>query len=95
MDKIAIIGLGLIGGSIGMGLKASGADLEVVGYDAEVSTGRRAAKRGAVDRAIWGLSETVDGANMVVIATPVMEVREVMEAISGLVPSGCFLGTLE
>jgi prephenate dehydrogenase len=91
VDKIAIIGLGLIGGSIGMGLKASGVDLEVVGFDVEVSTGKRAAKRGAVDRAAWGLPETVEGANMVIIATPVMEVREVIEAISDLVPSGCVI----
>ena len=91
MDKIAIIGLGLIGGSIGMGLKASGADLEVVGFDVEVSTGKRAAKRGAVDRALWGLPETVEGANMVIIATPVMEVREVLEAISDMVSPGCVI----
>ncbi len=91
MDKIAIIGLGLIGGSIGMGLKASGADLEVVGFDVEVSTGKRAAKLGAVDRATWGLPETVEGANMVIIATPVMEVREVLETISDLVSPGCVI----
>jgi len=91
VDKIAIIGLGLIGGSIGLALKASGVDLEVVGFDVEVSAGKRAAKRGAVDRAIWGLPETVEGANMVIIATPVMEVREVIEAISDLVPSGCVI----
>lgn len=91
MDKIAIIGLGLIGGSIGMGLRERGTDLEVVGFDVEVSTGKRAVKLGAVDRALWSLPETVEGANMVIIATPVLEIREVMESISDMISPGCVI----
>ena len=90
MNKIAIIGLGLIGGSIGMGIKESATqDLQVVGYDAEHGVGRKAVKRGAVDKAPWRLIDVVEDANMVVVATPVLAIREVLETISDMVPPGC------
>lgn len=90
MDKIAIIGLGLIGGSIGMALKqANPQGLQVVGYDAEPEAGRKAVKRGAVDKAPWRLSEVIEGAGMVIIATPVLSIRESMENIAEMVSPGC------
>ena len=90
MDKIAIIGLGLIGGSIGMAIKqANITDMQVVGYDAEVSVGKRAVKRGAVDKAPWRLLEAVEGASMVIVATPVLSIREVLEIIADMVAPGC------
>ena len=52
MDKIAIIGLGLIGGSIGLALKQSKiGTTQLVGFDADMDAGRKAVKRGAVDKA--------------------------------------------
>ncbi len=90
MDKIAIIGLGLIGGSIGMALKqANPQGLQVIGFDAEPGVGGKAIKRGAVDKAPWRLMEVVEGAGMVIIATPVLAVRETMENIAGMVSPGC------
>ncbi|MBI4201126.1 MAG: prephenate dehydrogenase/arogenate dehydrogenase family protein [Chloroflexi bacterium] len=90
MVKIAIVGLGLIGGSIGLGLKQSRTPgLEVVGHDSEMEAGRKAVKRGAVDKAPWRLYEAVEGAQVVFIATPVLAIRDVMENIAGMVAPGC------
>lgn len=90
MNKIAIIGLGLIGGSIGLGLKASrNPNLEIVGYDAEFDVGKKAVKRGAVDKVPWQLPDAVEGANMVIVATPVLAIRQVMETIADMVAPGC------
>lgn len=89
MDKIAIIGLGLIGGSIGLALKKQKrTDLQVFGFDADVGTGNKAVKRNAVDKAVWKLPEAVDGAKLIVIATPVFGIREALQNISGLVQPG-------
>jgi prephenate dehydrogenase len=88
--KIAIIGLGLIGGSIGMALKrANIKDMQVVGYDDEVSEGKRAVKLGAVDKAPWRLHEVIDGASMVIVATPVLAIREILETLGSMLGPGC------
>ena len=90
MDKIAIIGTGLIGGSIGLALgRANRGTLEVVGFDEEPKAARKAAKLGAVSRAAARLNEAVEGANMVIIATPALAIREILEAIAGMVSPGC------
>ncbi len=90
MDKITIIGLGLIGGSIGLGLKQKASDkVAVSGYDKELEAGRKAEKLKAVDKAHWKLEDAVKDAKMVIIATPVLAIREMLELISDMVPPGC------
>ena len=90
MDKIAIIGLGLIGGSIGMALRQTNTpNLEIVGHDIEPRTNRAAVKRGAVDRTALRLSEAVEEANMVILAAPVLGIRETLEVIADMLSPGC------
>ena len=49
MKRITIIGLGLIGGSLGLALKESGVD-EIVGWDLARGSVTRALKMGAIDK---------------------------------------------
>ena len=80
--RITIIGTGLIGGSIGLALKGAKLDgVEIVGHDKERAAAAQAEKVGAVDRAEHNLPRAVEGAGMVIIATPVLAVRETMELI--------------
>ncbi len=89
MPHVSIIGLGLIGASIGLGLRdRAGLDnrrespLEIVGYD--LNSGHQdAAKRiNAVDRIEPSLPSAVHQADLIVIATPVHAVREIFETIA-------------
>jgi prephenate dehydrogenase len=83
VERIAIIGTGLIGGSIGLALKgAKLTGLEIVGFDIDRATAGEAKRRGAVDRNAPSLAEAVRGAKMVVIATPPLSVGNVMQEIS-------------
>lgn len=87
--RITIIGTGLIGGSIGLALKAAGLEgVEIVGHDRERGSANEAQRRGAVDRAEHNLPKAVRRARMVIIATPVLAVREVLEQISGELAEG-------
>ena len=81
MERVAIIGLGLIGSSIGLALKQSGGGLEIVGMDKDPSVVAKSYRIGAVDRTTSDLKSTVEGARIVILATPVMAMRDVMEAI--------------
>lgn len=81
--RIAIIGLGLIGGSFGLALKAAGVEnLEIVGHDLDRSAASEAHRLGAIDRAEHDLPRAVREAAVVVIATPVLAVAEVMREIA-------------
>lgn len=83
MPRITIIGLGLIGGSLGLALKrAPLKGLEVVGYDIDRGVSGRARKRGALDREAPTAAAALEGAAVVVIATPILHVAQALEAIA-------------
>ena len=88
--KISIIGLGLIGTSIGLALRsAKPKELEIVGHDREPTAGRGAKGRGALNSLEWNLFKCIDGADMVIIATPALAIKEVMEQIGPHLPEDC------
>jgi prephenate dehydrogenase len=70
-NQITIVGLGLMGGSLGMALRRRGLAREVVGLSRSRTTIRQAARRRAID---WGTTdprEALRNADLVVLATPV------------------------
>lgn len=70
-NRVAIIGVGLIGGSIGLTVKKRRLAKEVVGVFRRKSTLKKALKRGAVDRAAMSVKEGVADADLIILATPV------------------------
>jgi len=82
--KVAVLGVGLIGGSIGLAARRLGS--EVVGWGPNPSTPERAAERGAIDRAAASVAEACAGADVVFCAAPVGALPELAEA--ALVASG-------
>jgi len=81
--RLAIVGLGLIGGSLGLALKrANWQQAEVVGYVRRHEAGSLALKLGVVDRVESTLSETVKGANIVIIATPILAIKDIFSQIA-------------
>lgn len=80
--RIAIVGLGQIGGSLGLALRRSNAALEIVGHDKDPSAAAKAKRRGAVDRTSWNLISTVEAADIIVLALPLPAIRETLQAIA-------------
>ncbi len=70
-DRITIVGLGLIGGSLGMALRRKRLAREVVGVSRRAVTARRAKTRGAVDLGMMDSKRAVREADLVILATPV------------------------
>src|ERR1700754_1142934 len=91
MQRVLIVGLGLIGGSIGLALRRWSEEhkvdnrkpLEVVGFDPNLDHQRAAEKMGAVDKGAWDLAKAAREADVVVLAMPVVAMRE---AISDVAP---------
>jgi len=87
---VTIIGLGLIGGSIGLALR-QGNELgwEIVGYSRSQETVANALSSGAIERSEANLENAVKQADLVIIATPVLTVREIFSKIAPYLSSGC------
>jgi prephenate dehydrogenase len=85
--RVAVIGTGLIGGSIGLALK-SRTDAEVVGFDQDPAAAVRAVERGAADRVTETPADAADGADFVFIATPVGAIAENARALADSVAVG-------
>jgi prephenate dehydrogenase len=81
--RIAIIGLGLIGGSIGLALKqANWRQVEVIGYARHRETAALARKSGAIDRIELDLRKAVKSADIIIVATPVLAIKDVFAQIA-------------
>ena len=79
-SRIAIIGTGLIGTSIGLNLCArKERSFEVVGADRDRANARQAKKMGALDREVSSLEEAVEGAGLVVLAVPVLAAQSILK----------------
>lgn len=69
--KVTIIGVGLIGGSIGLAIKKRHVAKEVVGVFRHKATLKRALKARAIDKGTLSIAEGVKGADLIIVASPV------------------------
>jgi len=87
--QVAIVGLGLMGGSLAGALR--GQCRAVVGVARRAETVETALARGLVDRGTTDLASGVRQADAVVLATPVRVILRLLAEIGPLVPGGCLL----
>jgi len=90
-NKVAIIGLGHIGSSIGHAAKRGKLAGEVVGFDADDDVRARSAKLDFTDRVASTLEDAVKDADVVILATPVGAYKFLAEAIAPHLKSGAIL----
>lgn len=88
MKQVAIIGLGLMGGSLGLALKRGGL-ARVSASARRVETRRLALETGAVDFAFETAQEAVRGADVVVFCTPVCSIPGLARDCLGAFEPGC------
>jgi prephenate dehydrogenase len=78
--RIAVLGVGLMGGSIGLAAKEHVEDAEVVGFGRDPERLRLARERGAVDRVAPSIEDAVDGAQLCFACAPVGALPELVRA---------------
>jgi prephenate dehydrogenase len=89
--KIAIIGVGLIGGSIGEAVKKRRLAGTVVGIGHRASSIDEAIARGAIDKGTLDAVKGVAGADLVIIATPVCLIPGFGKKVSCSLKKGCIV----
>lgn len=87
-NKVAIVGLGLIGGSMGLALCKAQAAQQVAGYDLGRGVSERARKIGAIDQPYNALADAVRGAELIILATPVGTMRALLQDIATMASPG-------
>src|SRR5438105_2330378 len=75
-DQITIVGVGLIGGSVGLAAKARGVARVIVGTGRDPANLAKAQQLGAIDRGTTELAEAVAEADLIVVCTPVDRIAE-------------------
>jgi cyclohexadieny/prephenate dehydrogenase len=75
-NTVTIVGVGLIGGSIGLAVKSRGLARQVIGVGRDARTLERAREAGVIDQAAINLEDGVASADLIVVCTPVDRIAE-------------------
>ncbi|WP_435203697.1 prephenate/arogenate dehydrogenase family protein [Qipengyuania sp. 902] len=91
IERIAIIGLGLIGGSIGLALREMLPAITTTGWDADPDVRRRASERGLVGTVCDSPDDAVCDAQLVILCVPVGAMGAAAQSIAGALPPGAIV----
>jgi cyclohexadieny/prephenate dehydrogenase len=89
--RVAILGLGLIGGSIGLAVAERLPGVTTTGYDADPAVRRRAAERGLAGTICDTAADAVREADLVILCVPVGAMGEVAREIAAALPPGALV----
>lgn len=81
--QLTIVGLGVVGTSMGMALKATNAEIVIMGHDPETEHVKRAKKLGAIDKSHWNLISACENADLLVFDLSLEEVEKTLAALQG------------
>jgi prephenate dehydrogenase len=91
VDQLTIVGVGLIGGSVGLAAKAGGLARRVVGVGRDDRNLARAEASGAIDGFTTDLSEAAKSSDLVVVCTPVDRVAKDVLQAAAVAPARCLI----
>ncbi len=91
VKKIAIVGVGLIGGSIGLAIKRKRLAKEVIGIGHRKSSIRKAIRLKAVDKGTLNLKSGVKDADIIILATPVLMIPKMAAKLKRSVKKGAII----
>ncbi|WP_199504636.1 prephenate/arogenate dehydrogenase family protein [Qipengyuania sp. YIM B01966] len=81
-ERVVLIGLGLLGGSIGLAMREALPGTVTIGYDADPATRARAQQRGLTQSVVESAAEAVVGADLVILCVPVGAMASVAAEIA-------------
>ncbi|MDE1919981.1 MAG: prephenate dehydrogenase [Candidatus Omnitrophica bacterium] len=92
--KVAIVGVGLMGASLGLAVKKKGLAREVVGIGRQEASLKEAKALGAIDEGSLDFNKGTVGADLIVLATPVNTILDLIETLGREHRRGCIITDL-
>jgi len=89
-SRVAIIGVGLIGGSFGLALKKKALAKEIIGIGHRQKSIDQALRVRAIDQGYLGL-DSIRGADLVVLSAPVKEIINILPKLKNLISEDCLI----
>jgi len=92
--RVAIVGVGFMGASLGLAIKKKGLAREVVGIGRKETSLREATDLGAIDEGTLDFAKGIIGADLIVLATPVNTILDLIEVLGKEHKRGCIITDL-
>lgn len=91
LRKVAVIGLGLLGGSVCLAISRAISGVRTAGFAHRPSTRAKARRLNVADEVFDDIRLTVAGADLVILATPICTSEKIFGEIAGSLPAGCIV----
>ena len=91
LRKITVIGLGLLGGSVGLAVSRALTGVKTAGFSHRAGTRAKARRLKVVDEVFDDIKASVKDAGLVIIATPIGNFEETFRQIADALPAGCIV----
>jgi prephenate dehydrogenase len=91
LRKITVIGLGLLGGSVGLAVSQSLIGVKTAGFSHRASTRAKARRLKVVDEVFDDIKASVKDVDLVILATPICNFEETFRQIADALPAGCIV----
>lgn len=82
IERVAILGMGLLGTSVGLALRAAGFTGSIVGWNRSAEGGHTAREMGAIDALAGDPIEAARGVDLVLLAVPIYSILDLMERLA-------------
>jgi prephenate dehydrogenase len=89
--QISILGVGLLGGSIGLAVRSAIGNCKLVGWGHRIESLRRAEEIGAIDSFHTDVASAVTGSDLVVLCTPVGTFEDILKQIAPALNADCLV----
>ncbi len=89
--KVTLVGVGLLGGSLGLALRERRLAASVFGFVRSAASVKECQRLGAVDRATRDLETAVAGADLIVLCTPIAQMRHLVEQMLPVLQPGAII----
>ena len=91
LRQITVVGLGLLGSSITLRILRSLSGVKTVGYAHRPSTRAKARQLAVATKIVDDIHESVSGADLVILATPIYTFENIFSIIGDALPAGCIV----
>ena len=89
--RVCIVGLDVVGTSMGLALKAATSDIVIVAHDPNASREKRAKQLGAIDKSHWNLISACDKAELILLDLSLVETEKTLTALADTLSDGTLI----